>query len=96
MDPKKFRAEAAKHANRALSVAAEIMDDPELSPAVRLEASKWLTKVADLEPKAASGETEKFSIIINFGDRTSHYSAPHIDHDTGALNRLLEDISTNL
>lgn len=77
MDPKKFRTEAAKHADRALSVAAEIMDDPELSPAVRLEASKWLTKVADLEPKASpQSEAEKFSIIINFEERAVVLPAP--------------------
>lgn len=91
MDPKTFRTDAAKHAERALTVAAEIMNDTELSPVVRLEAGKWLTKVADLEPKAHATEgNDKFSIIINFDDRTMPFGAPHIEH-TGGLSRLLED-----
>lgn len=82
MDPKKFRTEAAKHADRALSVAAEIMDDPELSPAVRLEASKWLTKVADLEPKSNATEgNDKFSIIIHFGDQPNNIMAQPMETD---------------
>ena len=93
MDPKKFRTEAAKHADRALIVAAEIMDDPELSPAVRLEASKWLTKVADLEPKATpSGEADKFCIVINFNDQPStSIATATLINSKKSLDQLLEN-----
>ena len=65
-----FRSEAAVQAKHALRVAADIMRNEELSPAVRLEAGKWLTKVADLEPKgnAPLGD-EKFCIVIQFGNK---------------------------
>ncbi len=86
-DPKTFRATAAKHAGRALIVAAEIMDDPELSPSVRLEAGKWLTKVADLEPKPEpQGGGQPFSIVINFGDYVPRFS---VKADIPVLDRLL-------
>lgn len=89
IDPKKFRQCAARHADRALTVAAEIMDDPELSPAVRLEAGKWLTKVADLEPKATPQVGgDKFSINIIFSDRSEVLEAPAIEQ-VGVLDRLL-------
>jgi hypothetical protein len=73
MSPNEFRDRAAEHAEAALSVAAEIVGNEELSPTVRLEAGKWITKVADLEPKLnpQGGRGEPFSIVINMGDGVS-------------------------
>lgn len=89
--PRQFRNEAANHARHALKVAAEIMHNEELSPAVRLEAGKWLTKIADLEPKSNStlGD-DKFCIVINF---VANEQIIGKAHEAGtALDNLLEPI----
>lgn len=73
MSPTQFRDRAAEHAETALTVAAEIVGNEELSPAVRLEAGKWITKVADLEPKLnpQGRGGDPFSITIHLGDAGS-------------------------
>lgn len=88
-DTNKFRDDAARHAKGALKVAADIMHNDELSPAVRLEAGKWLTKVADLEPKAnPAGGYDKFCIVINLGNEKVLLGNPSVSGE-GALDRLL-------
>lgn len=89
MSPTQFRDRAAVHAETALTVAAEIVGNEELSPAVRLEAGKWLTKVADLEPKVTQDSRgDKFSIVIHLDDQKL-VLAPPIDQPTSMLDRLL-------
>lgn len=89
-DANKFRDDAARHAKGALKVAADIMHNDELSPAVRLEAGKWLTRVADLEPKAnAAGGNDQFSIVINLGSKQLIVGHP-IPESEGMLDQLLE------
>ncbi|TBR71258.1 MAG: hypothetical protein EPN72_14905 [Nevskiaceae bacterium] len=69
IDPTKFRETAAGHAETALTVAAEIMRNEDIAPAVRLDAGKWLTKVADLEPKQTpQWGVSPFTITINLGE----------------------------
>jgi hypothetical protein len=92
IDPTKFRETAAEHAETALTVAAEIMRNEDLAPSVRLDAGKWLTKVADLEPKQTpqGGGIAPMTITINFGDGKDEtlILSPPVD---SALDRLLGD-----
>jgi hypothetical protein len=91
MSPNEFRDRAAEHAEAALSVAAEIVGNEELSPTVRLEAGKWITKVADLEPKLnpQGGRGEPFSIVINMGDKNVAL-VPPVGAPPNLLDRLLD------
>lgn len=70
VDPIQFRERAAEHAETALTVAAEIVSNEELAPSIRLEAGKWITKVADLEPKQnpQGGGMSPFILTINLGE----------------------------
>ncbi len=89
MSPTQFRDRAAEHAETALTVAAEIVGNEELSPAVRLEAGKWITKVADLEPKAAQDSRgDKFSIVIHLDDQKVIVGQPVVE-SADILDRLL-------
>ncbi len=97
MSPNEFRDRAAEHAETALTVAAEIVGNKELSPTIRLEAGKWITKVADLEPKQnpQGGRGEPFSIIIHMGEpgvREEKIAGPSVIDGTAEipmLDRLL-------
>lgn len=72
----KLEGEGYTFRNKALLMATDVLDKvytdakrPDITPAQRLEAAKWLAKMADLEPKNVvaqqGGGSFSFQIVIN-------------------------------
>lgn len=64
-----FRVKAQAQAELVLDTAWRIIHDDEVSPAVRADLIKWITKMANYEPSTkGEGDSKGVTITINMGD----------------------------